>query len=79
MWGNSPELTQAAYKAGESPTEQWMNPDAENLMKVLRGTKPFAGWNGRLNGPGMCILHRSHHLTGVSQLKLVIAFEARLR
>lgn len=57
MWGNSPELTQAAFESGKRPTEQWMNQDAERLMKILCGTKPFPGWNERLNGPGMYILY----------------------
>ncbi|KAF8465998.1 hypothetical protein BDZ91DRAFT_726124 [Kalaharituber pfeilii] len=51
MWGNSPNLTQAAYEAGERPYEQWMNPEATNLMKKLGGSKPMPGWNGRFNGP----------------------------
>jgi len=51
MWGNDPELTQAKWKAGERPKESWINPEATQLLKTLGGTRPFLGWNDRMNGP----------------------------
>ncbi|EIN12210.1 hypothetical protein PUNSTDRAFT_118179 [Punctularia strigosozonata HHB-11173 SS5] len=51
MWGNDPKMTQAAYDAGCFPTESWINPAASELLNTLGGTRPFWGWNRRLNGP----------------------------
>jgi hypothetical protein len=50
MWGNDPELTQAKWEAGERPKESWVNPEATRLLKTLGGTRPFLGWNDRMNG-----------------------------
>lgn len=51
MWGNDPQLDQAAVDRGEKPVESWINPDAETLRKELNGMRPSWGYNGRLNGP----------------------------
>lgn len=51
MWGNDPELNQAAVDAGKKPVEAWINPEAEKLRLELGGKRPSWGYNGRLNGP----------------------------
>ncbi|KAG8897397.1 hypothetical protein FRC01_011354, partial [Tulasnella sp. 417] len=51
MWGNDPQLDQAAVDAGEKPIESWINPEAEELRLGLGGMRPSWGYNGRLNGP----------------------------
>ncbi|TFK44187.1 hypothetical protein BDQ12DRAFT_593696 [Crucibulum laeve] len=51
QWGNDPELTQAAFEAGEKPTQVWINPEATDVRVALHGGRPSWGWNGRLNGP----------------------------
>lgn len=51
MWGNDPQLDQAAVDAGEKPVESWINPRADELRKELGGMRPSWGYNGRLNGP----------------------------
>jgi len=43
MWGNDPDLNQAAFDAGKRVTQSWINPD-------LR-TPQHLGYLGRLNGP----------------------------
>ena len=50
MWGNDPELTQEEFEKGKKPVESWINPDADYIRIKLGGTRPFWGWNGRLNG-----------------------------
>ncbi|KAL7903776.1 hypothetical protein GGI35DRAFT_491568 [Trichoderma velutinum] len=55
QWGDDSSWNQAKHEAnkadGIGPGECWINPVANNLRKNLHGTRPFWGWNGRLNGP----------------------------
>lgn len=51
MWGNDPQLDQAAYDQGKRPEESWLNPPAVKFLKDLGGERPFWGYNDRLNGP----------------------------
>ncbi|KAG8972690.1 hypothetical protein FRB90_010165 [Tulasnella sp. 427] len=51
MWGNDPDLDQAAIEGGQKAEESWINPAAEELRRDLGGKRPSWGWNGRLNGP----------------------------
>lgn len=51
MWGDDPDLDQAAFDAGQEPVESWINPRAEELRRELGGKRPSWGYNGRLNGP----------------------------
>lgn len=50
MWGNDPQLDQAAFLNGTTPNASWVNPAANQLLAALGGRRPFWGWNGRLNG-----------------------------
>jgi len=50
QWGNDPEVTQAAFDAGARPVQRWINPEATHLRKAMHGSRPFWGWNERLNG-----------------------------
>jgi hypothetical protein len=51
QWGNDPELTQAAFEAGQRVQQSWINPEADAVRISLHGFRPSFGWNGRLNGP----------------------------
>ncbi|KAL6915241.1 hypothetical protein ACHAPO_011103 [Fusarium lateritium] len=53
QWGNDPWLTQKVHDHDPKakPTESWINPKAEEWRKLLRGSRPSWGWNGRMNGP----------------------------
>ncbi|KAF4980840.1 hypothetical protein FZEAL_3238 [Fusarium zealandicum] len=53
QWGNDPWLTQAVHTSHPEmkPRESWINPKAEDWRKVLAGSRPSWGWNGRMNGP----------------------------
>ncbi|KIJ23179.1 hypothetical protein M422DRAFT_56937 [Sphaerobolus stellatus SS14] len=51
MWGNDPEVNQVAYEAGERPKESWFNPEGSNLVESMHGSRPWWGWNERMNGP----------------------------
>jgi len=50
MWGNDPELTQAAFEAGRTVQESWVSQEAKELIASLQGERPSLGWNGRTNG-----------------------------
>jgi len=50
-WGNDPDLTQEAYKAGERVKQSWVSKDAKDLLQWLGGGRENFGWNGRMNGP----------------------------
>jgi len=50
-WGNDPDLTQAAFKAGQTVHESWVSPELKDLFNNLKGGRPSLGWNGRANGP----------------------------
>jgi hypothetical protein len=65
MWGNDPDLNQAAFERGKKPIESWINPEAEKIRQKLGGQRPSWGWNGRLNGPG----ERVGHSTSKSDLR----------
>ena len=43
QWGNDPELTQAAYKAGDRPKESWVNPEANKLLRDIGWETPILG------------------------------------
>lgn len=53
QWGNDPWLTQAVHDSDPKakPKESWINPKAEDWRKILQGSRPSWGWNGRMNGP----------------------------
>ncbi|KAF4462444.1 hypothetical protein FALBO_10748 [Fusarium albosuccineum] len=51
MWGNDTELTPARAAEGAKPTQSWINRDANDIRKSLKGSRPSWGWLGRLNGP----------------------------
>ncbi|KAK0616884.1 hypothetical protein B0T14DRAFT_483348 [Immersiella caudata] len=55
QWGNDPTLTPEAVKAGRKPEQSWINPDADQLLTDLGGTRADKtkrwGVGGRLNGP----------------------------
>ena len=66
MWGNDPQLNQAAFEAGDKPKESWINPRAEEIRKKLGGRRPSWGWNGRMNGPGEQLCVRNQNLLSYS-------------
>ncbi|KAF5313168.1 hypothetical protein D9619_003440 [Psilocybe cf. subviscida] len=51
QWGNDAELTQAAFEAGQTVKQSWINIKADDVRVSLHGGRPSFGWNGRLNGP----------------------------
>jgi hypothetical protein len=51
QWGNDAELTQAAFEAGKTVHQTWINPEADAVRISLHGGRPTFGWNGRLAGP----------------------------
>ncbi|KAF4450364.1 hypothetical protein F53441_6488 [Fusarium austroafricanum] len=58
QWGNDPLFTQKDYdktfgpkNEHPKPKECWINPEAEEIRIKEKGTRPFWGWNGRMNGP----------------------------
>jgi hypothetical protein len=50
MWGNDPDLTHAAYEAGERPKSGWVNPVAAARFARSRKCGEM-GLRGRVNGP----------------------------
>jgi hypothetical protein len=50
MWGNDPDLTHAAYEAGERPKNGWVNPVAHARFGPSRKCGEM-GLRGRVNGP----------------------------
>jgi hypothetical protein len=50
MWGNDPDLTHAAYKAGARPKNSWVNPDTAAKFRGSRKCGEM-GLRGRANGP----------------------------
>lgn len=50
MWGNDPDLTHAAYKAGARPKNGWVNPVAAARFGPSRKCGEL-GLRGRVNGP----------------------------
>jgi len=70
QFGNDPELTQAAYEAGERPKESWVNPEAVELLKQLGGKRPFIGWNDRMNGPADGFISACLSCHSVAQIKV---------
>ncbi|KAG8909046.1 hypothetical protein FRC01_007179, partial [Tulasnella sp. 417] len=73
MWGNDPDLDQAAFDAGQEPAESWINPRAEELRRELGGKRPSWGYNGRLNGPADNFISACTSCHGRAQ-----SFESRL-
>jgi hypothetical protein len=52
QWGNDPELTPTIYNDAVKNHLPAVNPYADKLRISLGGTRPYWGFDGRLNGPG---------------------------